>query len=175
MTYSPFEISNLKSQIVRPRGVSLIEMLVAISLGVTVLGLAVGLIEGLFTLDSGVRENVRDRMTSARLAEQFRDDIHALPVDGKVRPAGEGTWELALAGRTVEYRRDRDELLRTERSGDKVERREAYRLPDPATVNMEQQGRIAVLEIRRDQTTDRWRIQAAVGLDHRFERSEKKQ
>jgi type II secretory pathway pseudopilin PulG len=164
-------------------GWTLIELVATMTVATTMFGLLFALIHGFFRLERRSREELLARSSLARLAAQFRDDVHAAqalapaPAANAASPAG---WDLRLDGDwRVEYRVVDEGLDRVERVGDRVERRELYRLPAgmAATVDLptEKTGSIAVLRIAPDGLalpepgTPPVRIEAALGFDRRFE------
>ncbi len=164
-------------------GWTLIEVVAALTVATAMFGLVFTLIHGFFRLERRSREDLQSRSSLARLAGQFRDDVHAaqtlsaLPGPGSAAPA---SWDLRLDGdRKVEYRVAEEGLDRVERVGDRVQRRELYRLPAGmvAAVELpsEKTGAFAVLRIApdgaapRDPGSQPLRIEAAPGFDHRFE------
>ena len=66
----------------RLAGFTLIEMLVAISVGTVLAAIGVGLIHSLMRLEQFARADFRWRMDCDRLAAQFREDCHAAPGSG---------------------------------------------------------------------------------------------
>ena len=124
------------------RGHSLIELLVVISVGSALLAVSVGLLHTLLQMQQGGRKHLQQRRTLERLADQFREDVHAA-TQVRATAAGPGQaegpgWELPRdPEHTVEYRLQEDNLVRTERQKDKVLRRESFALPQGATVSME--------------------------------------
>ena len=59
------------------RGMTLIELLVAMAVASTILGVAVGLVYTLLEADRAAQRQVRFSNASARLSEQFRRDVRA--------------------------------------------------------------------------------------------------
>ncbi len=156
------------------RGHSLIELMVVIAVSSTLAAVTVGLLHTLFQMQQGGRKHLEVRRTLERLAEQFRDDVHAAT---QLRPmaAGKGEggaaegpgWELPREGdHQVEYRLHAYQLLRTERQKDKLLRRESFALPPGTTAAMgtaETTPGLVTLRIGRT-----IRIEAALALDQRF-------
>ena len=182
----------------RRSGFTLIEMLVVITMGATIMATAVGLLYTFFEADRKGREHVACGETLVRLETDFRGDAHAaatvdLPsplarvgrgAGGEgVLPAGQNSAaEFTFAGsnRKVRYREAPDGLVREERQADAVTKREAYRLPSPMRIvfNLEN-GSPSIVSIqigsgvRRGEPVDGppVRIDAAMGSDHRFSKS----
>jgi len=169
----------------RRKGFSLVEVMVAMAVGSVLMAIVVGLLYTLMETDRTSREHLRLRIAAARLADQFRRDVHAgvrlsgqgaVAEDGAEAPAA---WELELPpDRVVEYRLEEDSLLRTERAGGEVVRREWFKLPPHAVVSIRLSGEqgqpIATLRIAPDvklPEAPAWRpvrIDAAFATDHRF-------
>ncbi len=162
----------------RRRGVSLIEMLVAIEFGAVVLSLAVGLLYTLFQVQGGSRQRLAAGQTVDRLAEQFRRDVRAA---ANVTPAqGDAKAALTLAvasDRSIEYRLKDNVVLRTEQAGQRVSRREEYRLPPGGEVRWEtapdRKPLVSLLisaafQAGKDRPIKTLKIDAALGADSRY-------
>lgn len=88
----------------RRRGVSLVELTVAMAGVSTVITSTALLVHGAMRAHSSSRRFFDDERTSVRLARHFRADAHA--ATGARTPAGEGIVSFRLpSGRSVEYRR----------------------------------------------------------------------
>jgi len=107
-----------------------------------------------------------------RLAEQFRDDVHATTAD----PSSDGDatrFEVAPA-RSVVYRAEAGRLTRIERDGQGVRRRESYALPPKTTVSIEidDATQPPVVSLLITPTAEgrggAMRIKAVAKKDHRF-------
>lgn len=111
----------------RRAGWALLELLVVISAVTVLLAMAAGLVFQMLRIDGAERSRVFAAANLERLARDLRGDAHASsgpsegPADRMVLPQTEG--------RTVEYAVRPRDVLRTARRGDKVERREEYRVP----------------------------------------------
>lgn len=108
------------------RGISLIEMMVAITCTSILLGLCAVSIQTLWRAagDGQARRTAAAGLN--RLAEQFREDVHAASPPGDGDPS-ETKLRLALDGRiTIAYQARAGRVDRIESSGDKVTRRESY-------------------------------------------------
>ncbi len=117
----------------RRRGTTLIEMLALITVLSILLGLCGGMIHLLMKLDRSGRVASDEAADLARLARDFRSDVHASTPAGPTTPAPD-RLDLTLDGRTVEYQVRPGDVLRTLRDGDKIRRRETYRRPARASV-----------------------------------------
>ncbi len=114
------------------RGYTLIEMLLVITGLAIVFGICVGMIHLLIRLDRGSRVRLAETTTIARLARQFRQDVHAAAAVRRIAgkdDAREGVELTLPEGRKVEYVREGDRLLRFDQSKAKALVQEAYRLP----------------------------------------------
>jgi len=160
----------------RRAGYSLIELVVVMTVGAMMLGVAVGLLAMLLRTECAARDHLYHCTVLGRLADQFRRDAHAANagnVDGPQRMQ----LELAL-NRTVTYHRRPGRIVRVEQVGQTAERRESFALPPAATasfeVHIDTTPTIASLAITR--TTGEsgqlpsatLRIDAVLGSDHRF-------
>ncbi len=174
------------------RGFSLIEMLAALTVGSVLMGIAVSILAMLMRIERGGREQLHQDMVTARLARQFRDDVHAATRLAPAEAGGKGSWQLVLApDHTVTYRALPEVVERDEAEAGKPARHESYTLPAgwsarliapagagpplasldvgvvPPSVDV---GVAVVLPPRGDSTTvaPTVRIEALVGRDHRF-------
>jgi len=122
------------------------------TIGSMMVGIAVGLLYLLLRMERDARAHLRSRTTVNRLADRFREDVHAATrltaleapgSDGRSPPA----WRLQLpTDEVVVYRLQRGELLRTASVGSKVRQRETFPLDEEAAVSIEQsEGRIPAL------------------------------
>jgi prepilin-type N-terminal cleavage/methylation domain-containing protein len=115
------------------RGVTLIEMVLTISIGSVVFGLAVTLLASILRGDRTARQHLAATQTIGRLAMQFRHDAH-LAKDAELVSATDGATDgLRLAstdGSEVKYQWMDGSLERTESQTDKPSRRELFKLPN---------------------------------------------
>jgi prepilin-type N-terminal cleavage/methylation domain-containing protein len=116
----------------RRRGFTLIEMLVVISIGSTLAGIAVFMLYALLHSHNTGRDHLEYCRNLNRLEGQFRRDVHAaqeMPAVDK-----EGNFELKPAAPdavTIRYQCLADRIERSETRDDKIVRRESYVLwPD---------------------------------------------
>jgi hypothetical protein len=94
-----------------PRGISLVELLMAMGGVSLVITSSAMLLHGVMRAQSESRRFFDDERTSARLARQFRADVHAAAqVDAQVAaPAGDRLVAFTLPdGGTIEYRHTAD-------------------------------------------------------------------
>lgn len=94
-----------------PRGISLVELLMAMGGVSLVITSSAMLLHGVMRAQSESRRFFEDERTSARLARQFRADVHAAAqVAAQIEaPAGERLVAFTLPdGHTIEYRHTAD-------------------------------------------------------------------
>jgi prepilin-type N-terminal cleavage/methylation domain-containing protein len=109
------------------RGFTLVELLVVIGGVAVTLGMCVALLHSLLRLDRAARLHLAETTAVGRLGRQFRQDVHA----ASRAKEDASRLELALSApdeRIVEYEVRPGALLRVERKGDQVVRRESYRV-----------------------------------------------
>ena len=162
-------------------GYSIIEVVLVISAVSIVLGLCAGLIHVLLRLEKGERTHLGETGTIARLAQQFRKDVHAAtratldPIDER----GGARLDVATpTDRTIDYRAGERSIVRTQHHGDEVERRETFSLPscpEPRFLKSEGGGGVwLILSLPRGAGPEtgpkglrhNFRIEALMGRDH---------
>ncbi len=173
----------------RRRGIFLIEMLVVITVGSVLAGIAVFLLYALRTNHDAGREHLEYCRNINRLAEQFREDVHSML---KTSQQGKET-EIDLLpdgadsgsnNAKVRYQLLDDRIERGELQGDKVVRRESYVLgPDvEASIKIQAQGDTTIVSIvisPKEQGEKLYRaapqrIEAVLGRDLRLSKSVQK-
>jgi len=161
----------------RRSGTTLLELLVVITVGTAVTGMAVGLLGLALHFRRETQSRLQATAAVERLDRQFREDCHAA-LDCQPLAAADG-WSLALTGdAVVEYRFHPGRVERVERAGEKVRGRETFVLKKGAEGMIrlipEGDARIACLELTGSEQVKPLvearpvRIEAALGLDHRF-------
>ena len=173
-----------------PRGHTLVEMAVTISLISGALLLVGGLLHTMFRADRVLRGQIVARASLARLALQFRDDAHAADSAGVAAIGGaaqrdateeKSTLQFDLGdGRNVSYRAENGRVEREVRRGNKTLHRETYALSrdvavrwlidaadSPATATM-LVDRLDAVAMRHDTVGPSVRVDAALGLHRRF-------
>ena len=156
------------------RGYSLIEMIVVMTIATVIVGLAAAMLHLLLRTERNGRQQMHRSAALARLADQFRSDVHAAAHQPVPDDANPSCWTFELkAGRNVQYRGQAGQIERVETLGGKIERRESYALPPDATVWIatpaNSQPAVATLIVRESSNRD-IRIAAVLGKDHRFEK-----
>jgi len=169
------------------RGWSLIEVIVVMAVGSVVLGTASTLLYTIMRAERAARHEIERRAVLGRLADQFRSDAHAatrceaIPAEGgnKSQPG----WQFDLpSGESVVYENGPDGLLRTERIGQAVQRRETFSLPAETTAEIEIHAAdrprlVSLLIVPSDDVAaqpqlESVQIEALLGSDHRFVKKE---
>jgi hypothetical protein len=153
------------------------EMVAALTIGSVLLGIAVSVLALLMRVERIGREQVHQDAVTARLAQQFRDDVHAATRLDATEAGKEGSWRLVFApDRTITYRALPQVIERDEMAAGKPVRHESYTLPAGCSARLivPAKGRmpLASLIVASQKTSgpkDRdVRIDAMVGRDHRF-------
>ena len=135
----------------------LIELLAVIAAGSAMLAVATGVIYTLFEAEQASRDQLNHALTTARLTDQFRRDVHAadgittapLSVDD---PHASG-WVFTLPDqRSVEYLVNDRSLVRVERAQGKTVRRESFQLGRhwQASIESRPEGETAVITLRME-------------------------
>jgi prepilin-type N-terminal cleavage/methylation domain-containing protein len=163
----------------RRRGISLIEMLVVITVGSTLSGIAIFLLYALTINHNSGREQLEYCRTINRLAEQFRCDVHSMQQTSPENK--EAVFDL-LPGTTKDakfrYRCLKDRIDRCELQGEKIVRQESYLLPPDMESSIKTESRqvatIACIMIAPKVQTQKYyqlpptRIEAVLDRDSRL-------
>ena len=155
------------------RGYSLIEMVAVMTVGSLIFGVSVAALLMLLGTEHTGRQQMQQRASLARLAKQFREDVHAAVREMPRPEAGAACWSFEMpGGKAVEYNYGAGGIERIETSGEKVERRETYTLPAGAMVNIarakEASPATVTLVVRQAEGDRELCISAVLGKDHRF-------
>lgn len=155
-------------------GLTLIEVVTAMTVMTIVMGLCVALITMLLKLsDSGTR-HASDEAALMRVARLFREDVRAA---SEVVPKGGGKRLVlrSFDGGEVEYSASRDGLWRVASWGDDTVKEERLPLPPTSSPRFEAGRKVVALLIDRRQRTATdgakprvLRIEAAPGAHERF-------
>src|SRR5262249_26975667 len=122
----------------RTAGFTLVEMLLVISLSSIVLCTIGVIFHGLRSAQRALGEHQTAIDNIARLAEQFRADVHAA-ASAEITPVAESSdnesphdmLKLSQAGeKDIEYAADGNCVNRVAKSGDQITQRESYALPE---------------------------------------------
>ena len=172
------------------RGVTLVEMLVVISTMSVIMALGITTIFLMMRAEGSGAKALVDSMTYARMANSFRQDVHAardiqLVADAPDKP---NSLRLRLSQtEQVTYQIDDENVIRITKTNDKVDHLEQFRLPN-VKAGFELHGNQTagnstlielVLTRRHAAATDQheavlptreYRIKALLGSDHRFEK-----
>jgi len=160
------------------RGYTLIETIVAMTIGAVVVGIAVGMLHMLLRTEQTGRDRVAQARILARLAEQFRSDVGAAV--RQIPGARPGEWQFALTGDgVVTYRALTGEVRWDQRMAGKLVRQESYVLPSggSAAITVQDAAAPAVANLVITQNGPpraagrEMRITAVLGKDHRFTKS----
>lgn len=137
-------------------GVTLIEMLTVIAITAAIFGITSTLFFTLLTGRSDGRQALEQRLNDARLAEQFRHDVHEARTAEVALAEDVPRLQLAQTdARTVEYRFEKGQLERREMLAEKPVRREVYRLEraDSVRFEIEKQGGASLVRLAWKETT----------------------
>ncbi len=163
------------------RGMTLVEVIMAMTLLMLVAAVAAVLIESLLRIEYSSREHAANQMAQTQVAHAFRKDVRSFSV---VSPVGSET-RLTLADResdhAVSYRIEGDHLTRYEWEGCEVTQQNSFPLPRKSSLRfqrIEEDGRIVysllldrvVGKLQGETTIRPLRIDAILGADLRFER-----
>jgi hypothetical protein len=145
-----------------PRGVTLIEMMILITAVAAMLGLTVIMVQLLLRLDVDSRARFDTAGILARLAEQFRRDVHkavsARLVEQTSRPA---LLHIELEpGRAVEYEvKGMNRVIRVESNRGKLVRSESYEIARGGSIELavkqEERSQFARLTVDRQASKNR--------------------
>lgn len=140
-------MTTASSRDARRRGISLIELLAAMTAASVVMATAAGLVHRSFTFESRSRQVLGDERTAVRLARQFREDVHAA-TDVRCRTAGAADPAIVVIEGphgTVTYRATDAGLVRLVDHPAGGVSREDYRVSRPITWTADCQERLVSL------------------------------
>jgi type II secretory pathway pseudopilin PulG len=164
----------------RRDGHTLVELLAVIAVASAIVGVAVTTLHSVLEAEATARQRLQVRTAVARLARQFRHDVHAARTLTRVNQgtAAAGTeWQFQMEpGQTVRYRLEDGRLIRTETAAGEIRGRDVFFLPDERGAVIEppsEAARIATLRIsphRPSAASGRQavRIDAWLGMNGRF-------
>ena len=122
------------------RGMTLIELSIAMGVGSVIFGLTVTLFASVLRSERSARGHLAETNTIGRLAAQFRRDAHearSAEVTNIGEPAAKTLRLAGSAGSQVEYRWVEGGLRRTRTQADQPPQRETFLLPSVASINIE--------------------------------------
>jgi len=149
----------------RRRGFTLVEMLIAMSVGTIISAVAIALIVTLMRSENVAQDHIRKSAVESRLADRFRRDVHAAEsID--IDDAGLA-WTFTLGPEhAIAYRIDANHIERLETDASKIERRETFILPPDRTAAIETPRRpIVTLSIVQADASDDKRPGTPVRFD----------
>jgi len=163
-------------------GYALVELLAVIAIGAVLMGAAIEVLYLLSRAERGGRSRAGQAMIVARLADQFRSDVHAARPPAALASEEKNPWQFTLSNdRVAVYRALPGEIQRIEQVRGRPVRQESYALPEGSTVEIAVRaepapamaGLVITLpgpgsELGRD-----IRVEAAFGRDRRFAHAEK--
>lgn len=127
------------------RGYTLIELCVSMSVGSSLMVLAVGLLHQTLSLSSVAKSHADQHRAMERLAQDFRHDVHLAVAANVDEPTA---IDLEREdGSIIRYRADSLRIRREQQSDGKIQRREEYQFARPVAVQFEilaQPDRVAV-------------------------------
>ena len=131
----------------RRRGVSLVELLAAMTAASVVMATSMGLVHRSFSFESRSRGILADERTALRLARQFRTDVHeAVTVTGGPDDAPGGVLvAIGCPDRRITYRREPQGLVRRTELTTGVATREHYPFSKPVEWAAQAEGRLVSL------------------------------
>ena len=171
----------------RRSGYTLIELIAVITTGATMLAVATGVIYALFEAEEASRDQLKHALTTERLADQFRRDVHAATeiteASQSVDTPHTSGWVFTLSGeRSIEYLADGRSMVRTQRDKGKTVRRESFDLGRhwQASIERHPEGETGVIRLRMEADLQpssepfsrSLLIDAVLSMDDRHEKSE---
>ncbi len=115
------------------RGFSLIELLIVLSVGTAMLMVAMSVLYMLKETQVTMRQRLTEGRMITRLADQFRDDVHAASrierVSGEAPSPDKAVWQFAVGPDTVVRYEVGDGAVRRARLAGTDKIQEDYRLP----------------------------------------------
>ncbi|WP_372717528.1 type II secretion system protein J [Novipirellula sp.] len=129
------------------QGHTLIELVVSMAAGSTLMALAIGLVHQTMTMSNVSSERASHDRDSQRLVEQFRWDVHH---SEEVQNTADSFVVVRNDAHTVDYQSEGNEVIRIEHRDRNEVRRESYTLAESyvATFSKKQDQQQATLEIR---------------------------
>ncbi|MGI9427904.1 MAG: prepilin-type N-terminal cleavage/methylation domain-containing protein, partial [Bythopirellula sp.] len=116
----------------KPQAFTLVEMLVCISMGSVLMGLALTMVHRTMRIEFAARSNSQVERTAIRLSSQFRHDVHrAQTASRNSLQAGAVTVRLVLPGeRSIVYQLEQNIALRQQQRTAGQTQRESFVFPE---------------------------------------------
>lgn len=167
-------------------GVSLVELLIAMTIGSAVMAMGLGLLHLMLQTEHTLAKSLQRRQTVSQLSQAFRQDVHAArSVESIPRDDGQEAAGLRLklsADRQVRYTAKDHVIRRVETEGEKTRQRAEFRFSAGSVISFQTETppRVALVIESPNKTVTRNRqsgsdvptrkltIQATLGRDHRF-------
>lgn len=136
------------------RGASLFELMAAMTAASVVMATSVGLVHRSFTFESRSRQVLADERTTARLARQFRSDVHqarCVRCDGageQTERGGETLVVIEVPEGSIRYRLMETSLTRLMSDAHGGTHRESYRFSRPVSWTASHDGTLVSLQGR---------------------------
>ncbi len=163
----------------RPRGTTLVELLVVITVCSAVMSASGVLLHGMYRADKDTRLAIAADASVARFSLQFRRDSHAAKEASLLTDGGGKTTGIVLraAGQpAIEYRWHGTDVVRTVKESDKTTHRDSFRFASGSSVAWHlpssDSSRVAVQISRvprrgaKMAPLPQQRIEAVIGLTH---------
>jgi type II secretory pathway pseudopilin PulG len=171
----------------RRDGHTLIELIAIIGVVSAIVGVAVTSLHMILEAEGASRERLQTRAAMTQLARQFRSDAHAavsLAAVEEENASNAPSWQLELGPEhTVRYRLEDERLLRTETVSGNVRNRETFVLPEGSTASItllpSEESKMVAIHVspgpQAGAGSKAVRIEAWLGMDHRFSTPDKPQ
>ena len=166
-------------------GVSLAELLVAMTIGSVVMAIGLGMLHLMLKTDRTLADSLQRRQTVSQLSRAFRRDVHAANkaelLKGQNEQDPPGLSLQAEPNRRVRYSAEENTVLRVETEGEKTIQTARYRFAKGTLVSfqIEESGRVGLTIRSPNPSTNSQQtapdaplreltIEATKGRDHRF-------
>jgi prepilin-type N-terminal cleavage/methylation domain-containing protein len=159
------------------RGLTLIEMVVTISVAAVLTGLAISVLLVMYRVEQNGRTQLAQAKSLERLADQFRQDVHAAVGETVATEKEPQHWRFDLPEkRIVQYKIADGTISREDSTDAQNVRRESYTLPKDSTVavSVDRTTNPAVVSLTIEPNQDSLRphyplrVDALQGRDLRF-------
>jgi prepilin-type N-terminal cleavage/methylation domain-containing protein len=138
----------------KPQAFTLVEMLVCISMGSVLMGIALNMVHRTMRIETAARSNSQLERSANRLSRQFRHDVHrAQVVSLETLEAGAVAVRLVLPGEApIVYRLEQHIALRQQEQAAGRTHRESFEFPEDYRFRVEElvHPARAALSLQRD-------------------------